>query len=335
VPTSHPEAPSDDELRTQIRDGDGPERVHAAFELGSRLGADVLSELPIQLEPDAGVRCHWLTVLASFGEAEAVRAVAEERTSTTEGEHAVALAAQMGLGTPSWFALLFNGAGMRTRRLLLHQHSERVAWNEATPGLEAVLAEEPSSTSRSLAAGLLLQHQGAPGSALREFAWTHPDEGEAVFAAWARGAEHDDLLGRALAHEVDMSMPPSKRVDRRRIAVRHLRAAGRQYPLERLLPMLRRDPALAEMIQRPIPRREFLSFFGSYIREVYWVPDVMLEALRDALPPPWTAEEEVVIGEWESAADGAQERESWHPEDIDSATMALVWLGRRELPTSG
>jgi hypothetical protein len=99
--------------------------------------------------------------------------------------------------------------------------------------------------------------------------------------------------------------------------------------------MLRRDPALAEMIQRPIPRREFLSFFGSYIREVYWVPDVMLEALRDALPPPWTAEEEVVIGEWESAADGAQERESWHPEDIDSATMALVWLGRRELPTSG
>lgn len=332
MPESSLSGMSDEGLRGLIRDGDGPERVRAAFELGSRLGSASLPALPMQSEPDAGVRRHWLTILASFGEVEAVRVVAEERAQSVEGEHAIALAAQIGLGNPAWFAALFNKASVRTRGNLLRDHAEKVAWDIARPGLEALLVEAATPDVRALAVKKLLEVEGASNRALREFAWARPDEGEEVLAAWAEGVGHEELLERAAAYAADRRRSPSQRLDARAAALACLRAAGRKYSLGQLLPLLGQDPRQADLLERPIDRGEFLSFFDAFVRDVQWVPDVLLMALRDALPRPWSATEERVFAEWESVADRESEREDWDPYDIHPMTMALVWLDRRDFP---
>ncbi|MEM9460220.1 MAG: hypothetical protein AAGF11_38960 [Myxococcota bacterium] len=58
------------DLRALLDDADAPVRIHAAWQLGLRLGAEVLPDLVSRLdtEPSVGVRRHLLVVLAGQGE---------------------------------------------------------------------------------------------------------------------------------------------------------------------------------------------------------------------------------------------------------------------------
>ncbi|MFB6264922.1 MAG: HEAT repeat domain-containing protein [Bradymonadaceae bacterium] len=61
---------TDEQLRARLRDGDRVERVRAAWELGLRLEDEIVGLLVECLvdEPHAGVRRHFATILAGYGE---------------------------------------------------------------------------------------------------------------------------------------------------------------------------------------------------------------------------------------------------------------------------
>ena len=65
-----------DALQALLRDGDGPERVWAAWALALRLGGDSIPALSRETQPDPGVRRHLVVVLAGLGEGAAVRELA-------------------------------------------------------------------------------------------------------------------------------------------------------------------------------------------------------------------------------------------------------------------
>jgi hypothetical protein len=65
-------------LRALLRNGDGPERVWAAWSLAlqndASFAAEVVSGLPVERDP--GVRCHLVVILAGLGEMAALRVLA-------------------------------------------------------------------------------------------------------------------------------------------------------------------------------------------------------------------------------------------------------------------
>jgi hypothetical protein len=162
---------SQEELRNAIDATDPPTRVFAAFELARRLGKESTVELALDREEHPGVRMHWLTVLASFGERDAVAAVAEERASSAEGAHAIHLAAQMGIGDSEWLARRFNDAPERCRVALVAQDRD-IDWVVARPGLEDLLKSNDAA-ARTGAAKKLFAASGLVSS-LKSYATTHP-----------------------------------------------------------------------------------------------------------------------------------------------------------------
>ena len=190
---AEPDLRTDDELRRCIREGDPPARVLAAFELGKRLGAGAAGALRLEAEPSSGVRRHWLTVLASFGERDAVCAIAERHVGDAEGEHAMHLALQLGLGDAPWWARQFVGASESMQAALLALAGDRLAWATVVSAVESLLGSDVVETRR-LAAQRLLALASHPGLSLRQYALERPDEADAVLRAWASGPEHRALV---------------------------------------------------------------------------------------------------------------------------------------------
>ena len=75
-------------LRDLLRSGDGPERVWAAWELGLRLAEKSTPVLEPGSQPDPGVRCHLVVILAGFGEVAVLRMLAEDDPESTVREQA-------------------------------------------------------------------------------------------------------------------------------------------------------------------------------------------------------------------------------------------------------
>lgn len=284
-----PDPKSDDELRRCIRDGDPPERVLAAFELGRRLGASVTGELRLDGEPSSGVRRHWLTVLASFGERDAVRAIAEQHVRDDEGEHAMHLALQLGMGNPVWWAERFVGASERMRAALLERAADRVDWSAVVPALEPLLRSDFAETRR-LAADRLLSLDGYPGPLLRQYALERPDEADAVLRAWARGPEHRELFDVLPVYS-----------DRRDAGFDALHAAGRRYALEDVRARVIAFPGSFALVGCPVERRLLFEVTDALLAEERWPSAPWLDELSRTAGPPWDAAERRTIERWADA----------------------------------
>ena len=145
-----PDTRTNDELRASIRTGDAPDRVYAAFELGRRLGAEVTRDLDLPAQADSGVRRNWLTILASFGERDAVRAIAEAHVGGPEGEHALHLAIQLGITDPAWLADRFNQTTERMQGAILdREDGARSRVNALPPSHARSRRGSRSAASRS------------------------------------------------------------------------------------------------------------------------------------------------------------------------------------------
>jgi hypothetical protein len=261
----------------------------AAFELGRRLGASVVGELHLDGEPSSGVRRHWLTVLASFGEREAVRVIAEQRVGDEEGEHAMHLALHLGMGDPGWWADRFVGASERMRAALLELAADRVAWSAVVSALESLLWSAHAETRR-LAADRLLSLEVHPGPSLRRFALERPGEAAAVLQAWARGPEHRELLDVLPVY-----------ADRRDAGFNALYAAGRRYALDDVLSRVVGCPALLALVQRPVDRRLLFEATDTLLGAACWPSESWLSELTATAAPPWDADERRMIEGWADA----------------------------------
>ena len=87
--------------------------------------------------------------------------MAEGRPETLEGGHAIVLCAQLGQGSPSWYAGLFNQSSNDTRRFLLTQHPEKLKLDESVPGLEDMLGDSRDEVRR-MGAGPVARSWRAP-----------------------------------------------------------------------------------------------------------------------------------------------------------------------------
>lgn len=280
---------SDDELRRCIRDGDPPERVLAAFELGRRLGLGITGELRLDAEPSSGVRRHWLTVLASFGARDAVRAIAEQHVGDDEGEHAMHLALQLGMGDPAWWAERFVGASERMRAALLERAADRVDWSAVVPALEPLLGSDFVETRR-LAADRLLSLASHPGPSLRQYALERPDEAAAVLRAWASGPEHRELF--------DVLPVDSARRDAGFAA---LHAAGRSYVLDEVHTRVVAFPASFGLVRCPVDRRILFEVTDALLAEERWPSAPWLSELARTAGPPWDGGERRMLERWADA----------------------------------
>ena len=296
---SGPDPRSDDELRDCIRIGDAPERVLAAFELGRRLGAEVTREVVLIREPNSGVRRHWLTVLASFGERDAVRVIAEHHAEDAEGEHALHLALQLGLTDPVWLAQRFNDTTENMQGVLLARHAELVDWTRTVSTLEHLLGSDFRDIRRNATRRLLTQ-QPAPGLALRRHAARVPGESVDVIAAWARGPDHMLLLE---------SLPLL--VDRDDIGLRELLAAGRSYPIRDIWSVVFENPRAFALVAEPIDRAALWTLTEAILEDGRSVSTAWLTAAARVLASPWTPAERARLDGW---AAGAQQ---WWTDNAD------------------
>jgi len=290
---------TDQELRQCMRVGDAPARVHAAFELGRRLGAEVAGELSLYEEPDAGVRRHWLTILASYGEREAVRAIAEHHDDDTEGEHAIHLAMQLGEADPVWLAERFNAATERMRGFLLSCGAP-IAWQRTIPVLEELLGSD-FKTTRQAAAKRLLELQPTPGSPLCAYAVRATEECPEALTAWAEGRDHERMLDH---------LPIGGGYEDHGLAA--LLAAGRRYPLDKLRDVAVAHPRAFCLVARPVDRAALWAATTDVFGASRSISNDWLLAARQVLAAPWSAEEEKLLARW--AADAAQwweDHEHW------------------------
>lgn len=311
-----PDPRSDDELRRCIRDGDPPERVLAAFELGRRLGAGITGELCVDDEPSSGVRRHWLTVLASFGERDAVGAIAEQHVSDDEGEHAMYLALQLGMGDPVWWAERFAGASERMRAALLERAADRVDWPVVVPALELLLRSDFAETRR-LAADRLLCLASHPGPSLRQYALERPDEAAAVLRAWARGPDHRELFDGLPVYS-----------SRRDAGFHALHAAGRSYALEEVHGRVVAFPASFALVRCPVDRRLLFEVTEALLAQRRWPSAPWLGELARTAGPPWDAAERRTIERWADAVT------AW-TDEWDDPPQALVLRAVGYAPPDG
>ena len=308
---------SDDELRECIRTGDAPERVLAAFELGRRLGAEVTRDVALDGEPSSGVRRHWLTILASFGERDAVRSIAEHHAADAEGEHALHLAMQLGLTDPEWLALRFNDTTEHMQGVLLARDEDLVDWTRTVPTLRSLLNSAFPETRRNAARRLLAQ-QPVPGPALREYAAAAPSEGVDVVAAWARGPDHPLLLEH---------LPMF--VDREDVALRELLAAGRRYPLGEIRSAVFENPQAFPLVAEPIDRASLFSLTDDLLKDHRSVSTSWLNAVARVLASPWTASERAQLDRWAAGAqqwwiDSADWNDHFVEEPVHTAVLEAV-----------
>jgi hypothetical protein len=280
-----PDPRSDEELGRCIRDGDAPERVLAAFELGRRLGAGVTGELSLDAEPSSGVRRHWLTVLASFGERDAVRVIAEQHVDDDEGEHAMHLALQLGIGDPAWWADRFAGASERMRAALLERAADRVDWPAVVPALESLLASDLADPRR-LAADRLLSLASHPGPSLRQYALKRPVEAAAVLSAWARGPEHRELFDVLPVYGAGFQA---------------LATAGRTYALEEVRARVLAFPASFALVRCPVDRPLLFEVTDALLDGQRWPSAPWLGELARTAGPPWDDDERGTLERWAGA----------------------------------
>lgn len=313
------------ELRELLRDGDGHDRVDAAFALALRLGRQALVDIEPSLERDPGVRAHWLTILASFGEVAAVRTIAEHGETEPERAHAVALAAQLGVNDSTWFAAVLHRVGERTQAMLLEFHRASVAWHAAVAVLLALL-ESDVLTFRNLAATeLLALHPDVDLERMRAAAVARPDERSDVLLAWAAGRHHLGLVRAAAANCKKYALTAA------------LTAAGRRYTLDELEVQAVGCPALLVLLDLqpgdPAFRLQYLKFFGTLIGADRPVPPVAYSILAKSVPPPLAEAELQVLAAWQERAAGekpvAWAPEAWAPGWYahDIAVWGLVTLG--------
>ena len=92
-----------DELRARLRDGDGPERVWAAWCIGMRSGGGVPAELRGAGlgDPDPGVRRHFAVMLAGAGEWDALLEVARHDPDDNVRGSAARFVARLAAGRPA------------------------------------------------------------------------------------------------------------------------------------------------------------------------------------------------------------------------------------------
>lgn len=285
-----------DQLRDLLHNGDAPQRVHAAFALGQRLSAEVMPELPLEEEPSSGVRRHWLTILASFGERDAVRAIAEEHASDAEGEHALHLALQLDLASPAWLAARFRDTTAPMQHTLLAADAD-VDWSLVVPTLEDLLNSDLPST-RQLAASRLHALGEVPSAAMRAYAIRFPDAAPHLLGAWAAGPEH----ARLLAHLPLYASGRDRGLDA-------LIGAGRRYSLDTLRPFLGEYPALFVLLETPPSREDTWQLIEDLAGESsVWLPEVWVDHAERTLRAPWSPAEEEWLIRWRQRADDWQQR---------------------------
>lgn len=295
-----------DELRERIRTADAPDRVRAAFELGNRLGAEVTAELSLAEEASSGVRRHWLTILASYGEREAVRAIAEHHVADAEGEHALRLAVQLGITDPDWLADRFNETTEYARRFLLAGDDDLVAWSKTSSTLEQLLWSDFPEIRRDASRRLLLLRP-RPGLVLQDYARRRPAEATEVLGAWARGPDHRALLDRLPLW-----------VEREDAGLRALAAAGRTYPLREMRSVILGYPHAFSLVTTPCERGALLRATDEALEGSLWPSPSWFAELRRTLTPPWTPKERAVFDRWaEDAADSS-------PDDWDDPIQTEV-----------
>lgn len=292
-----PDPRTDDELRACLRDAEGPDRVAAAFELGLRLGAAAIPSLSLEQEASSGVRRHLLTVLASFGERDAVLAVAEGRAGTAEGEHALHLAVQLGLVGPAWLADRFRDGSARLRAELVGW--DAVDWAALVPELERLLSEDREDV-RKKAAERLLGLQPAPGEALRAYGLAFPAVAGEVLEAWARGPEH-----AALATALPVL------VGWQDVGLEALVDAGRRYGLEVLQDVVVGQPEAFDLVQGPVDRGLLWSVTDRRVGLGMFLPASWVAAVGETLAAPWSAAEEGMLARW------AEEAAVWREDAAD------------------
>lgn len=272
------EQATDEHLRALLG-SDGPEdRVYAAFELARRLDACVVPELVLGNEAVPGVRMHWLTVLAAHGETEAVRAVAEGRGGTPEGDHALVLALQIGASDPEWAAECFVTATDRCRAALLARDAE-IDWSRARDSLEGLLQSDLAEVRRGAAARL--RDVFGLVAALRGYAVREGDV--EVLRSWAESSDHAGLLEAVAAG----SSAASSALER----------AGRRYPLSLLSEVVLAESD-AIRLAGACRREDVLDLGDAAIDRMQFLPQAWSEAFASAASAPFTADEAARLAGW-------------------------------------
>lgn len=250
-------------------------------------------------EPNSGVRRHWLTILASYGERDAVRTIAEHHAGDAEGDHALHLAMQLGLTDPEWLAQRFNQTTEHMQGVLLARDGEFVDWTRTESTLKRLLDSDFVEIRRN-AMRRLLKQQKVPGPALRRYAAGAPAESLDVIAAWAQGPDHATLLEH---------LPMF--VDREDIGLRELIAAGRRYPISEIRSVVFENPRAVPLVAEPLDRAALWTLTDDILEDDRSVSTSWLIAIAQVLASPWTAEERARLDRW------AGDAEQWWIDNAD------------------